>query len=83
MTTIDFYFGDLPDPRVDRCKHHNLLNIVTIAVCAVISNADGWTDIEAYGQAKEAWLRQFLELPADIHGRARYNPFICAPPHHY
>jgi len=66
MTTISIYFGDLPDPRVERCKHHKLLDIVTIAICAVISNADGWTDIEAYGRAKETWLRQFLELPAGI-----------------
>jgi predicted transposase YbfD/YdcC len=66
MTTISIYFGQLPDPRVERCKHHQLLDIVTIAVCAVISNADGWTDIEAYGRAKETWLRQFLELPNGI-----------------
>jgi predicted transposase YbfD/YdcC len=66
MTTISIYFSDLPDPRVERCKHHTLLDIVTIAICAVISNADGWTDIEAYGRAKEPWLRQFLELPAGI-----------------
>jgi predicted transposase YbfD/YdcC len=66
MTTISIYFGELPDPRVDRCKHHELLDSVTIAICAVISNADGWTDIEAYGRAKETWLRNFLELPALI-----------------
>ena len=66
MTTISIYFGDLPDPRIERCKHHLLHDIVTIAICAVISNADGWTDIEAYGRAKEVWLRQFLELPAGI-----------------
>lgn len=39
---------------------------MTIAICAVISNADGWTDIEAYGRAKESFLRQFLELPSGI-----------------
>jgi predicted transposase YbfD/YdcC len=66
MTTISISFGELPDPRVDRCKRHKLLDSVTIAICAVISNADGWTDIEAYGRAKQAWLGQFLELPADI-----------------
>ena len=65
-TTISIHFADLPDPRVERCKHHQLLDIVTIAICAVISNADGWIDIEAYGRAKEPWLRQFLELPAGI-----------------
>lgn len=66
MTTISSYFRDLPDPRIERCKHHKLLDIVTIAICAVISNADGWTDIEAYGRAKEPFLRQFLELPSGI-----------------
>lgn len=66
MTTISVYFGELPDPRIDRCKHHTLLDIITIAICAVISNADGWTDIEAYGRAKEAWFRQFLALPNGI-----------------
>src|SRR5689334_19281413 len=66
MTTISVYFADLPDPRVERCKHHKLLDIVTIAICAVISNADGWTDIEAYGRAKEIFLRQFLERPSGI-----------------
>ena len=66
MTTISVHFSELPEPRIDRCKHHHLLDIVTIAICAVISNANGWTDIEAYGRAKEPWLRRFLELPAGI-----------------
>jgi hypothetical protein len=57
MTTISIYFGELPDPRVERCKHHKLLDIVTIAVCAVISNADGWADSEAYGQTRKYFMR--------------------------
>jgi predicted transposase YbfD/YdcC len=65
-TTVSVHFSELADPRIDRCKQHKLLDIITIAVCAVISNADGWTDIEAYGRAKESWLRQFLELPNGI-----------------
>src|SRR5947209_13820985 len=65
-TTITNHFGSMPDPRIDRCKHHKLIDIITIAICAVISHADGWTDIEAYGRAKETFLRQFLELPNGI-----------------
>ena len=30
------YFGELEDPRIDRCKRHQLLDIITIAICAVI-----------------------------------------------
>ena len=65
-TTLSAHFDTLPDPRIDRCKHHKLIDIVTIAICAVISNADGWTDIAAYGRAKHAFLQQFLDLPNGI-----------------
>lgn len=65
-TSISRHFATLPDPRIDRCKLHKLLDIVTITICAVISNADGWEDIEAYGHAKEGLLREFLELPNGI-----------------
>lgn len=80
-TSLSRHFGDLPDPRIDRCKHHKLIDIISIAICAVLSSADGWTDIEAYGHAKHALLEQFLELPAGIPSHdtfarvfARLNP---------
>ena len=38
----------------------------TITICAVISNADGWTEIERYGKSKYKWLKKFLELPNGI-----------------
>ena len=74
-------FADLADPRQeDRCDH-KLIDILFIAICAVICGADGFTDMEEFGLAKEIWLRQFLELPNgipshDTFGRvlARLNP---------
>jgi len=60
------YFADLPDPRVERTKRHALLDIVTIALCAVICGADSWVEIAQFGQTKEAWLRTFLALPGGI-----------------
>lgn len=60
------HFSTLPDPRIERTKRHTLLDLIGVAICGVISGAEGWTDLEAYGQAKEAWLRQFLELPNGI-----------------
>lgn len=60
------YFADLADPRIeDRCDH-KLIDILFIAVCAVICGADGFTDMEEFGLSKETWLRQFLELPNGI-----------------
>jgi len=57
------HFGGLDDPRVDRAKRHVLLDIVTIAVCAVVCGADSWVEVEAFGKAKRGWLSTFLDLP--------------------
>ncbi len=35
-------FGELEDPRIERCKRHQLLDDITIAICAVICGADSW-----------------------------------------
>lgn len=60
------YFSDLPDPRmVNKCDHR-LLDIVMIAICATIAEADSWDEIAAFGEGKEAWLRQWLVLPHGI-----------------
>lgn len=57
------HFEKLPDPRMDRTKRHSLLDIVTIAICAVLSGCDEWTQVEAFGRQHEAWFRRFLALP--------------------
>jgi predicted transposase YbfD/YdcC len=60
------FFVNLTDPRVDRGKRHKLLDIIILAVCATLGNANGWADIERFGKAKIDFFRQFLELPNDI-----------------
>ena len=57
------HFSLLQDPRVDRTKQHLLLDIVVIAFCAVLCGAEGWEDMEEFGRAKHAWLKERLELP--------------------
>jgi predicted transposase YbfD/YdcC len=61
------YFQDLEDPRMDRRKDHPLVNILFIAICAVLSGAEGWRSIETFGEAKQRWLAQFLHLPEGDH----------------
>jgi predicted transposase YbfD/YdcC len=63
---IGEHFSELEDPRVDRSKRHQLLDIVIIAICGVICGADTWVDIEEFGKAKIDWLRSMLELPNGI-----------------
>jgi len=65
-TSVTTHFAALPDPRVERTKRHALLDVLTIALCAVICGADSWVEVERFGQAKEAWLRTFLALPQGI-----------------
>ncbi len=59
-------FGVIQDPRMNRRKKHDLLDIIAITICAVIAGADGWTDIVRFGHAKEDWLRSFLKLENGI-----------------
>ena len=54
------------DPRKDRTKDHKLIDIIAIAICAVICGAEGWVDIENFGNKKLPWLKTFLELPNGI-----------------
>src|SRR5918999_803904 len=63
---IRAHFAALPDPRVDRTKRHELLDVVTVALCAVVCGADSWEEVERFGRAKEGWLRGFLALPNGI-----------------
>ncbi|MCX6050261.1 MAG: ISAs1 family transposase [Chloroflexi bacterium] len=65
-TTISEHFESLVDPRVERTKLHPLINILSIALCGVLSGADDWVAIEAYGQTKRAFLGTFLDLTNGI-----------------
>jgi predicted transposase YbfD/YdcC len=72
------HFAALPDPRVERTKRHQLLDVVTIAVCAVLCGADTWVDTEAWGKAKLAWLRTWLELPNGIPSHDTFGRVFAA-----
>lgn len=60
------HFEDLPDPRLDRNKEHALLDVLVVAVCAILAGCDSWADVERFGRAKLDWFRTFLRLPNGI-----------------
>lgn len=59
-------FAQLEDPRCDWRVEHKLIDILVIAVCAVIGEAESFEDIALYGRCKRDWLQRFLELPGGI-----------------
>jgi len=66
VASIQTHFGTLKDPRIDRTKQHLLLDILVMALCAIMCGADTWVDVEAFGIAKLKWFRRFLPLPNGI-----------------
>ena len=71
-TTISEVFSQIEDPRVDRAKHHPLINILTIAICGVICGCNDFVAIEQYGRSKLKWFKSFLDLP---HGIPSHDTF--------
>jgi predicted transposase YbfD/YdcC len=60
------HFAEIDDPRIERTKRHKLIDILTIAILAVICGAEGWVAMESFGKAKHQWLKKILELPNGI-----------------
>ena len=66
IPSVMSYFEKIDDPRVVERSNHFLIDIIAIVICAVIGNAEGWRDVEAYGREKESLFRRFLRLPNGI-----------------
>lgn len=65
------HFSRVEEPRADN-RWHLLLDIIIIAICAAICDANQWTDVQLFGEAKEEWFRSFLKLP---HGIPSHDTF--------
>ena len=65
-TSLVTFFMGVEDPRLQRGRRHHLLDIMVIAVCAVVSGSRGWSEIEEWADGNEKWLRTLLELPHGI-----------------
>ena len=64
--SLQSIFESIEDPRVERTKRHQLLDIILIAILGGLCGAEGWVDIEVFGNTKETWLKTFLSLPNGI-----------------
>lgn len=66
MSKLIEVFSSLPDPRIERCKKHELTDILYITIIAVLCGANNWEEIGEFGEAREEWFRGFLKLPNGI-----------------
>ena len=71
------HFADLTDPR-RRKVVYPLVNIVAIAVCAVIAGADDFVSIAEWGRQKRDWLSKLLDLSSGIPSHDRFNAVFAA-----
>ena len=70
--TLLEHFGELADPRIDRHKEHKLIDVLVIAICAILCGANDWVAVETFGQAKREWFTRFLAL---AHGIPSHDTF--------
>jgi predicted transposase YbfD/YdcC len=79
MTTVGIveHFKDLTDPR-RRKVTHPLVNIVVIALCAVVSGADDFVSIARWARMKKDWLATFLDMSAGVPSHDRFNAILGA-----
>jgi predicted transposase YbfD/YdcC len=71
-------FASIPDPRSEHTRHHSLIDIISIAICAVICGADGWVAVETFGKAKQSWLQRYLALPNGIPSHDTFGRVFAA-----
>jgi predicted transposase YbfD/YdcC len=74
---IQDHFANLSDPR-RRKVLYPLVNVVTIAICAVICGADDFVAIAQFGRKRRKWLSQFLDLTTGIPSHDRFNAILAA-----
>lgn len=72
------HFKSIVDPRVDRTKDHDLIDILVIAICALLCAAESFNDMEDFGKAKEDWFRTFLKLRNGIPSHDTFNRVFAA-----
>ena len=60
------HFEELTDPRQNRGGNYPLLEMVFVALCATICDANSWADVARFGRAKLDWFRQHLPFELGV-----------------
>src|SRR5579863_6900052 len=71
--SLAHHFSSISDPRIHRTRRHKLMDILLIAICAMLCGAETFVEMAEFGHCKESWLRQRLELPGGIPSHDTFN----------
>ena len=72
------HFHPLPDPRVNRTKEHDLIDMLVIAIGTLLCGGESFNDMEDYGHAKHDWFKTFLTLRNGIPSHDTFNRLFAA-----
>jgi predicted transposase YbfD/YdcC len=77
-TSLVAHFAVVADPRINRRKEHDLVDILVIAVCTLLCGGETFNDMEDFGNAKLDWFMTFLKLPNGIPSHDTFNRLFAA-----
>jgi hypothetical protein len=77
-SSLVFHLSRVPDPRIDRRKEHDLVDILVIAVCTLLCAGETFNDMEDFGKAKQEWFKTFLRLRNGIPSHDTFNRVFAA-----
>jgi len=77
-TSLVAHFAQVPDPRIDRRKDHDLVDILVMGVCTLLCAGETFNDMEDFGKAKYDWFKSFLRLRNGIPSHDTFNRVFAA-----
>jgi predicted transposase YbfD/YdcC len=77
-TSLVAHFAQVLDPRINRRKDHDLVDILVIAVCTLLCAGETFNDMEDFGKAKYEWFKTFLGLRNGIPSHDTFNRVFAA-----
>jgi predicted transposase YbfD/YdcC len=71
-------FTQLQDPRIERTRRYGLLDLIFIALCAVVSGANDCVGMAKFAKTKRGWLDKYLELPEETPSHDTFSRLFAA-----
>jgi predicted transposase YbfD/YdcC len=78
ISGLTAHFSILADPRLNRTRDHELMDVLVIGLCCVICGGESFYDMEHFGNAKLDWFKTFLKLPNGVPSHDTFNRVFCA-----